>query len=83
MSIANAIKVRSAARKETREETSVTVVWVENDKTSAKNVTVVATGWTARPRVHELPIMTFAVLSELEIDTLYACPVFSQVRASF
>jgi hypothetical protein len=42
MSIANAISVRRAARKETSEDTRVTVVCVENDRRKAMNVTAVA-----------------------------------------
>lgn len=44
MSIANAIRVRSAARKETRDASSVTVRCCENDIANAMNVMPVATG---------------------------------------
>ncbi len=42
MSIAKAIKVKVAARKDTREDIKVTVTWVERERRSAINVTAVA-----------------------------------------
>lgn len=44
MSIANAIRVMSAARNETSDEINVTVRWVEKDRRSATKITPVATG---------------------------------------
>jgi len=70
MSMANAIRVRKAARKEVREEKRVTVVWVENERRKAINVTAVATGWTASPRVHEAPIVVVDLRSGLRTATV-------------
>jgi len=70
MSMANAINVMSAARKEVKEDNNVKVTCVEKDRRKATNITAVATGWTARPRVHEGPMMTPRLLSwGLDIPT--------------
>jgi len=51
ISIAKAMRVNSAARNETKDAMSKTVMWLENERRKAKNVTPAATGWTAKPRV--------------------------------
>ena len=42
MSIANAMRVRTAARKDTREARRVTVMWVESERRRATNDTMAA-----------------------------------------
>jgi len=42
--MAKAIRVRSAARNDTMDDMSVTVIWVEKASRNAKKVTAVATG---------------------------------------
>jgi hypothetical protein len=71
ISMAKAMRTIRAARNEIREDTRVTVVCVEKDKTNAKKITTVATGCTASPRVHEGPIMTLS-LSLVWYPMLYA-----------
>lgn len=44
MSIANAIRVRAAARKDVREARRVTVMWVERERRRATNDTAAAKG---------------------------------------
>jgi len=44
ISIANAIRVNSAAKNASRDAIRVTTKWVESAKRNAKNVTMVATG---------------------------------------
>jgi len=44
ISIANAMRVRTAARNEVRDARRVTVMWVEKEKRRAINDTVAATG---------------------------------------
>jgi hypothetical protein len=44
MSIANAMRVRRAARKEAREARRVTVMWEEKERRRAMNETTAATG---------------------------------------
>jgi len=69
MSIANAINVRRAARKDRIEAIRVTVTWVEQEKSNAIKVTAVATGCTASPRVQALPMITLASLFTSEMAT--------------
>lgn len=73
ISTANAIRVISAAKNETRDATSVTVVCVEKERRNATKVAAVATGWMARPRVQELPMVTS--LEAPWTVTWYATPV--------
>jgi len=44
ISMANAIRVNSAARKDISDAMSVTVMWVDRENNSARNVAPVATG---------------------------------------
>lgn len=46
MSIANAIKVRKAAKKDNNDETSATATFSENEQAKAKKVNAVAVGFT-------------------------------------
>jgi len=81
MSIAKAISVRRAAKKDTIEDRSVTVTWFEKDSTKATNVTTVATGWMARPRVQDEAISTvFFVFVGSKMVTVYACFDGPQMR---
>jgi len=63
ISVANAMRVRVAARNEVRDERRVTVIWVEKERSRATNDTIAATGWIAKPRV-QLDFIV-AVSSEL------------------
>jgi len=58
ISMAKAMRVSKAARKDSSDAISVTVTCDENAKTNARNVTAVATGWTASPRVQLEPMVT-------------------------
>jgi len=55
--MANAMRARVAAKKDKTEAINVRVIWVEKEKRSATKETIVATGWTASPRVQLLPIV--------------------------
>lgn len=68
--MAKAIRVISAAKKERREAIRVTVTCVEKEKRRAMKVTAVATGWTARPRVQEEPMMTLELLDSSLTETI-------------
>jgi len=67
MSIANAMRVINAAKKDMIDASNVTVMCVDKDRMRAMKVTPVATGWTASPRVHELPMVTELLLPPLTI----------------
>jgi len=84
ISIRNAIKVRVAARKASKEEISVRVIWVETENRRARRVTAVATGCTASPRVQVPLIVTpWVWLLVLTLTgTVYPYPDFRHVRAS-
>jgi len=58
----NAMNVRVAARKDTRDDIRVTVMWVEKLSRNAKKDTAAATGRTARPLVQDDLIVTVSVL---------------------
>jgi len=62
MSMENAMRVMSAARKDANDESNVTVICEDKDSRRATKVTAVATGWTASPRVQELPMVTELLL---------------------
>jgi len=69
MSMANAMRVRLAARKDRREAIKVKVTWVEKENRSATKAAMVATGWTASPRVQLLPmVMTWPLPSPTETE---------------
>jgi len=65
--MANAMRVMSAATKDTIDASSVTVMCVEQDKRSATKATAVATGWIASPRVQELPMVTELLLPPVTV----------------
>jgi len=65
----NAMKVSRAARKDTREDIRVTVIWVEKLSRNAKRDTTAAIGIITRPLVHDDAIVTVSVLDR---DTVYA-----------
>jgi hypothetical protein len=58
MSIANAMRVRRAAMKESSEANRASVTCDERENRRAINVTPAATGCTARPRVAPGPMVT-------------------------
>jgi hypothetical protein len=74
MSMAKAINVKAAARKDRMDAIRVTVRCWEKENKRAKKITMAATGCTARPRVQLELIITFAVLWGFWIEILYACP---------
>lgn len=52
------MNARRAATNPTRDAKRVTVICWERASSNAMNVSPAATGWTARPRVHDEPIVT-------------------------
>jgi len=67
MSIANAMRVIRAAKNDIIDASNVSVMWVDKDRIRAMKATPAATGWTASPRVHELPIVMELLLLPLTI----------------
>jgi hypothetical protein len=56
MSMAKAMRVRRAPRKESKDATRVTVRWVDKESAKANRIIAAAMGWMISPRVQELPI---------------------------